>query len=679
MTARRTFAALLVATALSAAAVSAGLDAQPAAAATPTASVVVAPDGGGILRSGKAIGVGVTVHNTGTTALPAGRLTISLDAGPVASTSELTSSITTPPEALQGVLSHATAAVPALAEDAERTVRTTISKKDLTDLLTSASGARRLYVQYRAGSGAEVAQKIAVSSLVKVASGEKGSVALGTVIPLLAPPTATGVVDVAMQQQLTAPDGAWSRALRAAQADPAAAIALDPAVIASIRIAGSTAPPEVTGFLDQLGGLPNEFLRLPYADTDVTLARAAGSRRSLEPSSFAGVTLAATAQGVTPAPTATAGSTPAAAADLTTWNWSERKIAWPVPRTASAADLARFAAAGDQVLLSSDDLKDTAARRESGALARIGTAGVLVSDATVSSLLASASAGGPVGDAALATLTGLLATAAVSGETSAVLATVGRTGAPAGLDRVLGLLGRQAWIHSASLTDLGSVGDAAQVGLKPGSEPKPLVATARSLLDGEEGVQQLGKAIVADADTVTAPQRLALLGTLSAAWRGDDTGWRTASGTAQKGFEKVLGEVQLAKQSSPNLAGGDGTLLVYVVNLLPTPVKAVVHAGVSNGAVQFTSPSVTVTVPAGGRARADMGFRSIRNGRTDLTLSLSTPDGTAIGTAVTRGATVRAGFDTLVAIGLLIALGLLLALGVYRNVKRRRQPRAVAA
>jgi hypothetical protein len=267
----------------------------------------------------------------------------------------------------------------------------------------------------------------------------------------------------------------------------------------------------------------------------------------------------------------------------------------------------------------------------------------------------------------------------VSGETRSVLATVGRSGASAGLGRVLDLLGSQSWIRSDSLTDLGATGSAPEVGLKAGRIASAQVATARSLLGGERQVQQLGRAIVAGAETVTAPQRLTLLGTMSAAWRADDVGWRAASATAQQSFKKVLSEVQLAKLSSPNLVGGDGTLAVYVVNDLPTPAKVVVHVGVSNGAVQFTEPSVTVTVPAGGRAKADMAFRSIRNGRTDLTLSLTTPSGTRIGSEVTRGATVRAGFVTIVAVGLLIALGLLLALGVYRNVKRRRQPRPAAA
>ena len=555
-------------------------------------------------------------------------------------------------------------------------MRTTISTKDLTDLLTGASGARRLYVQYRAGAG--TVPTIAVSSIVKMA-GSTSSIGLGTVIPILAPAGSSGIVDAAHQEALTAPGGAWRQALLAAEADPAATIALDPAVLASIRILGDSAPPGAAALLDQLGGLSNEFVRLPYADTDLTLARAAGATQDLDPASFAGVTVTAPTQGPTPAPTATAGATPATTTGLTTWKWSDRKVAWPVPHSTGSADLAAFASAGEQVLLSSDDVQDTAARRTAGPLARIGSADVLVSDTTTSSLLSSASVRGQTGASALAELTGLLATAAVSGETRALLATVGRTGASAGLKRVLSVLGSQSWIRSDALGDLGTATSAPSVRLRSRTVASAEVTTARALIGGERQVQQLGKALVTGADTVTAPQRLTLLGTLSAAWRGDDAGWRSAATTAQRAFRTVLGKVQLANQSPPNLVGGDGTLRIYVVNQLTVPAKVVVHAGASNGAVQFTDPSVTVIVPAGGRQKADMPFRSIRNGQTDLTLSLTTPNGTAIGSEVTRGATVRAGFDTIVAISLLAALGLLLALGVYRNVKRRRQPRTAAA
>jgi hypothetical protein len=672
---RRTLAAALVATVLAAVGASVGTAAQPAAAATASATVVVAPDDGGIVGIGKGIGVSVTVTNTGTTALPAGRVALSAEKSPVASTTTLLDSLAHPPQILLGfTLDGATTGVPSLAAGAAATVHVDVPDDVLSGIFDGSSGARLLYARYRATG----VQKVAESAITRIANGSKVSVGLGTIIPVLAPAGSSGIVDVQQQQQLAAPDGAWGRALEAAEADPSATVALDPAVLASIRIVGGAAPSEAGGFLDALGRLPNEFLRLPYADTDLTLARAAGVRTDLDPTSFAGVTPASTAQGPTPAPTASAGSTSATATDLTAWNWSEREVAWPVPGSTSSSVLAGLAQDGDEVLLSSNDVLGSTAGRSSGPLARIGSAGVLVSDATVSSLLEAASAEGPAADAALATLTGLLATGAVSGETSGVLATIGRSGAPQRLDRVLRLLDRQSWIRPSRLSDLGSVEGAAQVRLKAGTVRGSLLGTAHSLLDGEAEVQQLGTAIAGGTDTVTPPQRLTLLGTMSAAWRGDDTGWRTAATGAERTFKKLVGQVRLAKQSSPNLVGGDGTLSVYVDNALPAPIRVVVHAGASNGAVQFTNASGTVVVPAGGRAKADLGFRSIRNGRTDLTLSLTTPNGTPIGSEVNRGATVRAGFDTIVAVVLLTALGLLLALGVYRNVKRRRQPRAAA-
>jgi hypothetical protein len=141
----------------------------------------------------------------------------------------------------------------------------------------------------------------------------------------------------------------------------------------------------------------------------------------------------------------------------------------------------------------------------------------------------------------------------------------------------------------------------------------------------------------------------------------------------------MLGRVKLAKQSPPNLIGSDGTLSVYVANALTSPVRVTVQATASNGAVQFTTPKVAVVVPAGGRGRAKLEFRSIRNGRTDLTLALTTPAGAPLDTEVVQHVTVQAGFDTIVAVALLTALGLLLALGIYRNVRRRRQPRMAVA
>jgi hypothetical protein len=667
----------LAAAALVAALATVGLVARPAAAAPVEPTITVAPDGGGVVRPDRGLGVGVTVKNPGGTALPAGRLTFSLDTAPVANSTALLTAIAKPPDQLQGKLAHAAAAVPAIAPGTSQDARATISAKDLRELLNSTSGARLLYVQYKPNGGAS---KLAVSSIVKMATGLSASVGLGVVIPVVAPAGATGVVDTAAQAELTGPGGAWTEALRAADAFPAATIALDPEVIASIRLAGDGAPGDALAFLDALGRLPNETVRLPYADTDTALVRAAGQTRSVEPSSFAGVTLApAEPTGATPAPTPSTPPPATSAADLTAWNWSDRSLAWPVPHTASAADVSAAGAKGDVVLLPSDDVKDTPARRAAGPLAAVRSAKVLISDETTSALLTAAGADGPGGDAALATLSGVLATAAVTGETTALVATVARTADAARLDRVLSTIGRAPWVRGRTLPQLTS-GPATQVSLRPSSVPAARIGVAHALLAGEHHVQELGTAITSGRDTVTAPQRLALLGTLSASWQNDDTGWRAAADTTEAAFSKLVGLVRLGRQSDPNLVGSDGTLPVVVVNGLPTPIEVVVHGGVSNGALQFTGNSaVTVQVPAGGRNTGLLHFRSIRNGQTDLTLSLTTKNGAALGGQVARGATVRAGFDTIIAAALLTALGLLLALGVYRNVTRRRRPRTAVA
>ncbi len=652
-----------------------GVVAQPAAAATQTASVVVAPDGGGVIRAGRDLGVTVVVTNTGTDALAAGEITTSLDQAPVASITPLLSSIADPPVFLQGRLTLAEAKVPALDAGGSARIRLTVTSDDIASILTKASGARVLYAQYRSG----VAHTIADASVVRMASGSDAQVGFGAVIPVLAPTGTTGVVDTATQLELAGSGGAWSRALRAAEASPSATIALDPAVIASIRLAGEAAPPEATEFLDELSRLPNETIRLPYADGDVTLERAAGSSKTLAPSSFAGVTLpAAVTDGATPSPTATAGTVSTSVDDLTAWNWSAQTVAWPVPHTAGGADLTALGTAHDAVLLPSDDIRDSPARRAAGPLATVGGSKVLVADATASSLLVQAAIDGPPGDAALATLTGVLATAAVSGEATAVLATTGRAADPARLDRVLSIIDRQSWVRGRSLAQLAT-GTPTSVTLQRRSVSASRVGVARALLAGERHVRELGKAITTGADTVTAPERLALLGALSSSWSADDAAWRTAAAAVERSFSTLSGKVRIAKQSPPNLVGSDGKLAVVIENGLATPITVVVRAEVSNGALQFTGTSaVTVTVPATGQNHGDLHFRSIRNGRTDLTLRLTTPDGTEID-GQTRAATVSAGFDTIIAIGLLSALGLLLALGVYRNVKRRRHPHAVPA
>ncbi|WP_375387436.1 DUF6049 family protein [uncultured Amnibacterium sp.] len=678
MTARRLLGGLLAGVVASA-----GLLVSPAVAATgPAPTVVVAPQGGGILRQGRDLTIDVRITNTTSTALAAGDLAFSMDQQPIASSSTLLEKLAQPPEELQGYLiPKADEEVPALAPGASATVRTTVSAKDLANTVTAASGARLVYVRYR--SATDATKAIGQSVVVRMGASAR-PIGFGVVVPVLAPANATGVVDTAEQQALTDPGGAWDAAVRAAESAPWATVALDPEVLASIRLAGGAAPPAAQDLLRRLQHLPNQVVELPYGDGDVTLQRAAGAGAPLGPTSFAGtsVVTADGGTGATPQPTATAGAAGTTVQDLTAWGWSDLQVAWPVPGTTTGADAGALAKAGDTLLLSSTDVADTAARRAAGPSARIGGAKALVADASASALLVAAAGRGPTGGAALARLVGVLATDAVSGDAAAVLAVVGRSSEADGIGRAFSLLGSQPWIDGRSLADLAAATGPATVGLRPLSTAPARVATAKALLAGDREVLELGSAVTAGAATVTGPQRLALLGTLSAAWRGDDTAWAAAAVSVQQRFAALGNAISIPTQTSgSNAIGTDGRLQVSVKNDLDVPVQVVVHATVSNGRLQFTGKGVEVAVPANATNKGQLAFKSITNGSTRVTLSLTTPSGAPIGKAAERDVQVSAGFDTIVAVVLLGALALLLALGVYRNVKRRRQPpqRAVAA
>ncbi len=243
---------------------------------------------------------------------------------------------------------------------------------------------------------------------------------------------------------------------------------------------------------------------------------------------------------------------------------------------------------------------------------------------------------------------------------------------------VLRLLDGLPWVEGRTTEQLAG-GTTTAVVLRPRPVPADRVATARSLIAGEHAVRDLGRALQEPAP-VTGPPRLARLALLSAAWRDQEPTWRAAVAGATTGYRAHVGKVHIARGAQTTPIGADGSLRVLVQNQLPSAVTVEVRATVSNGRLRFTRDrSQRITVPAGAGKNADLAFKSVANGPTTVALQLTTPDGATLGAPSTRDVTVRAGFDTVVAVVLLALLGLLLALGVVRNIRRRPRSRMATA
>jgi hypothetical protein len=640
----------------------------------------IAPRNAGVLPPGAALDLDLAITNRGTGTIAGGTLRVSLEQAPVVGVSTLTQQIEHPGAVLQGFL-LATARSPSVPPGGTARMHVHLATTVVDSVIDGSAGARLVGAELDAG-GTRV---LAYTAATRIPKGFGGRVGFGTVVPLTAPAGTTGVVPAADLPTLTDPGGAWSRAVDAAEADPQATVLLDPEVQASIRLAGSAAPASATGLLSRLDALPNEVIRLPYADGDVTLQRAAGAAKVLAPTSFAGGTVTTPGPGPTPPTTASASPTPTPTpsttttttpsdADLLRWQYASVDVAWPVPGTVTQADLRFLAASGYPVtMLSSSDVGDSDRRRAAGPHARIGSASVLVADATASRLLATAASGSDVPqDAALAELVGLLGTDALTHEASAVLAVPSRAGGAPALARVLAKLSAQRWIAGTSLATLANTPSPTAVRLRPGSTPAARLTPARAAVQGEADVRDLGTAVRTRAATLTGPQRLALLGVLSTAWRSSETGWTAGVRAVTKQFDRFVSNVRIDRLSSINYVGGSGSLPVTVTNQLDEPVEVVLSGTASNGRLHIEGTEV-IDIPALGGAKAKLPVKSISNGDVAVTLTLKTKDGHVIGSPSTVKITVNAGWEAIGAVVFVAALLALFGTGVYRNVRRARR------
>ena len=118
-----------------------------------------------------------------------------------------------------------------------------------------------------------------------VAVDDPTTVTVAIAVPLVVPASAEEFLTAELLEQYTAEQGILTRELDAVFGRPVA-IGIDPRIIASIRLLGSSAPASAVAWLQRLESAPNQTFPLGYADADVTLQTQAGSATVLAPETF---------------------------------------------------------------------------------------------------------------------------------------------------------------------------------------------------------------------------------------------------------------------------------------------------------------------------------------------------------------------------------------------------------
>lgn len=641
-----------------------------------TVSVTAAPALSGLLRPGQALQVNGVVSNTARQAMDAGTATVFLSRTPVSSRSAMTAWLGPEEGSAGAALGTSLGSVP-IGELAPGQVRPFTITIPASSLGLGAQSFAAFPLSVRLASGT-IELDVARSAVVWSPGATTPSARLAIAMPLITPPGTTGLISAEDLSTYTAPNGLLTRQLEAALSHTVA-IGIDPMILASIRILGTSAPQSALDWLAQLAGADNETFALSYADSDLALARQAGEQDPLAPLTFPiDPSLFAPVTTETPAPAETPPSEPTpqlpTPESLLEWTYSTEGLAWPDDDTVVEADLDAFTAMGfTRTILSSSQLSGTSA----GPNGTVGNHAVGLSDAAISGYLRAAASATTESawQSAMASLAAELATSAGTPGGSLVLATLGRDGSATGprLNETLDALDALPWVQPTTLTDIfQSPAQAVKVTAAP--EPPTRVATASALLASERQVTAFSSVLV-DPTALTGPRRLALLATFAQSWHTDQAGWNQAADQYRTSGGVILDAVRIPDSSTITFPQEKGNLPIAVRNELDFPVTVYVTVQPERAILEVVDSRVELTIEANSQAKAQIPVQSIANGQVLTKVSLSSATNVAISQPTFVELNVQAGWETAATVVLAIMVVGLFVAGVWRTINRLRKLR----
>ncbi len=509
---------------------------------------------------------------------------------------------------------------------------------------------------------------VALSAPTASAVGDSEST-LVVIVPISTPESADPFISADALEQYTTPQGLLTRQLDAVSSLPVT-LAVDPRIVASIRILGSSAPPSAIAWLARLESAGNETFALTYADSDITLATQAGSPAVLQPESFdfaidESLFVEVPEESPTPAATPSPPEIPTSES-LVDFAYSLEGVAWPRSGTVVASDLPAIADSGyATVILSSGNVAgDSPSVSSVGGMLAVVTADPLSEAAKV----AAATRTTEDWQAAMATVTALL-------EPGPTVIALDR-GVPLAGTRTADTL--QALQSNPSVT-LGRLSDllsssAPTTPLVDLPQDAAVVERVRQVLDAERAGTRFASVASSPSD-VTAPRRLALLSLLSIAWAQNSNGWSAATQQFLTDSADLVRSVQVVPSSSFLFLADRSALPVSVSNDLDQAVTVYITIRPETALLAVGDSRVELVVEPRSQAKGLVPVQAISNGTVRVLVTLTSPTGVQIGQPTTAEINVQAGWETPVVLVIGALVFAVFAGGIVRNILRRRRAR----
>ena len=673
------------------------------AAEAAKAVLTFAPAANGVLAPGQDLVITGTIANPTATAIVAGSASIVLNHSALRSRVDLSNWLAPASTSTGDALGSEVLVAPTPEVPAGRTVpmQFTVPAASINfGSRASTWGTRTIALRVTAG-GTEIGQ--ARSSIVWNPGTGVQQTRLALVMPLTVPQSSNGLIPSDLIASYTADGGLLAQRLDAVFDQPGIAIAIDPRILASIRILGDSSPPSASAWLKRLEAASNSTFALSYADSDLAAASQAKATRLLAPTSF---TIDATH--FTGAPTATAsntasstptpvpsngsgtgsGSTVHSLPDLVSlqaFNYTLPGVAWPASGSVVEGDLNSFEAGGlSTAILGSGNVAYGDLGYTPSSAARVGKHQALVSDDALSTYLdAAVGAATPaLWGTAMSELSSAIAVVSLErpAVTRTLLATFDRSppGTDTRLAQTISALATLPWAASAPFSEVNAAfgsGSAvlpttASLAAKP--EPAARIATVAALLAAETTAGNFSS-VLADPTRITGERRLGLLALLSNSWTGDDTWGAATNKYLSTSNRYVTKSVMIARSSATVFTSRNSPLPITVTNELPWPITVYVTVRSPSNIITIDRDRVELVVEAQSQAKTTVPVTSNANGPVTLTVSLSSATNVQITTPATIDVDVQAQWETaFTAIVAVLVIGVF-GFGIYRTIAKRRK------
>ena len=665
-------------------------DATDAPVLSGEVTYAMAPAGNGIVDEGDSLTVSFVVNNGTLEAAERADVSLGLSDDALASRTSLSSWLAGDSSAQTEEIG--TTSFGATLSGAEQTARLTIDADD-DALADREPGVYPLAATFTRGE-----DSVEVRSAVTVP--DDGEVTpLTVVVPITAPAIDTPVLTAAQLEELTAEGGSLSSQLDAVAGTPVV-LAIDPAILASIRLLGTSAPESALAWLTELDALPNVRFALQYGDADVAAQMDAGFETLLEPGALTALLrdedFAAPVEQQTVEPSDSATPTPTESSsgdaetdpetlgtpsleELLSVDASHERVYWPATGTGGSLVADALAEANGDDDASALILTESALVTGTGATvparASATDTQLLVYDTDISRELnaASVESDTTLRAAPLAAASAYLHFAAEDAGEDPLLVTVDRASTERSrlALRAAVLAATQAPSTAASPFAGLVAHDPAPVQLVAGVPDKDR-AYAASDMHADENALARFATVLDDPELLTGPNRDEILQVLGNGWRGDES-WPAVVSAQRQGTIETIDSVGLLPPSTVQLLGSSSTLPVWVRNDLPYPVNLTLYSQPEDLRLDVED-AVTVVASPASNTRIEVPVQArIGNGEVDVALDLRSPAGVQIGSTERAEVYVRAEWEGIGITVLAVLVGGLLVIGLVRTIRHRQR------